>query len=184
MEERMAISHKIGGLEIRRATENDIPLLLSLIKELAEYEKLSGEVKATEMKLRESLFGNRPAAEALLGYLDNKPVGFAVFFHNFSTFLGRPGLYLEDIYVKPECRGKGIGRALLVYLASLARERGCGRMEWAVLDWNESAIKFYKGLNAIPLNEWTVFRLTGEALDNLARDKSDFLVSGKRPDQA
>jgi len=180
----MAIRHKTGSLEIRRATENDIPLLFSFIKELAEYEKLSGEVTATEKNLRESLFGSRPAAEALFGYWDNKPVGFAVFLHNFSTFLGRPGLYLEDIYVKPEYRGKGIGRALLVYLASLARERGCGRMEWAVLDWNESAIKFYKGLNAVPMDEWTVFRLTGEALDNLARGKSGFPVSGKRPDPA
>jgi GNAT superfamily N-acetyltransferase len=155
-------------LEIRGATEDDVPLLLSLIKELAEYERLSHEVVATEEMLRGSLFGERRVAEALLGYLGDDPAGFALFFHNFSTFLGRPGIYLEDLYVRPEFRGAGVGRALLVHLAGLARERGCGRLEWSVLDWNEPAIGFYKGIGASPVGGWTVYRVTGEALEELA----------------
>jgi GNAT superfamily N-acetyltransferase len=155
-------------LEIRGATEDDVPLLLSLIKELAEYERLSHEVVATEEMLRGSLFGERGVAEALLGYLGDDPAGFALFFHNFSTFLGRPGIYLEDLYVRPEFRGAGVGRALLVHLAGLARERGCGRLEWSVLDWNEPAIGFYKGIGASPVSGWTVYRVTGEALEELA----------------
>jgi GNAT superfamily N-acetyltransferase len=155
-------------LEIRAATEDDVPLLLSLIKELAEYERLSHQVVATEEALRESLFGKQPVAEALLGYLEDDPAGFALFFHTFSTFLGRPGIYLEDLYVKPEFRGAGVGRALLVHVAKLARERGCGRLEWSVLDWNEPAIGFYRGIGASPLSGWTVYRVAGEALEELA----------------
>lgn len=161
----------MAGLEIREATEGDVPLILSFIRELAEYERLSDEVVATEEVLRESLFGERTGAEVVIGYDDGDPAGFALFFHNFSTFLGRPGLYLEDLYVKPEKRGRGIGRALLVHLAKLAKERGCGRMEWAVLDWNEPAIKVYEGVGARPMDEWTVYRVTGEALKNLAAER-------------
>ncbi len=158
-------------LRIRTATEDDVPLILSLIRELAEYERLCHEVSATEDVLRESLFGERQGAEALICYHDSAPAGFALFFHNFSTFLGRPGIYLEDLYVKPELRGKGVGRAMLVYLAKLAKERNCGRLEWSVLDWNEPAIRLYRSIGAVPMNEWTVYRLTGEALDLLsARD--------------
>jgi GNAT superfamily N-acetyltransferase len=154
--------------EIRFATEDDIPLILSLIKELAEYERLSHEVSATEDVLRDSLFGGRRVAETLLAYLGGEPAGFALFFHNFSTFLGKPGIYLEDLYVKPELRGAGVGRALLVRIARLAKERGCGRLEWWVLDWNEPAIGFYKTLDAVAMDDWTVYRLTGNALDKLA----------------
>ena len=151
-------------LQILSATENDIPLILWFIKQLAEYEKLSHEAVATEELLRENLFGKNAVAEVLLGSHQEKPVAFAVFFHNFSTFLGKPGLYLEDLFVIPEMRGKGFGRAMLARLAAIARERNCGRFEWAVLDWNEPAIGFYKGLNAVPMSEWTTFRMTGDAL--------------------
>lgn len=155
-------------VEIRTATEADVPLILSLIKELAEYERLAHEVSATEDLLRESLFGERQVAEALLGYHEGDPAGFALFFHNFSTFLGRSGIYLEDLYVKPELRGRGVGRAMLVYLAKLARERKCGRLEWSVLNWNEPAIRLYRGIGALPMDGWTVYRLTGESLEGLA----------------
>ena len=155
--------------EIRPATEEDVPLLLRFIKELAEYEKLSHEVSATEEVLRESLFGERRVAEALLAYLGDEPSGFALFFHNFSTFLGRPGIYLEDLYVRSEFRGSGIGQALLVHLAKLAKERGCGRLEWWVLDWNESSIGFYESIGAVAMDDWTVYRVTGDALESLAR---------------
>ena len=137
--------------EIRPATEDDVPIILSLIRELAEYERLSHEVVATEGLLRESLFGERRGAEVLIACCKGAPAGFALFFHSFSTFLGRPGIYLEDLYVKPEFRGRGIGRALLTHLARLAKERGCGRLEWAVLDWNELAIKLYKSIGAVPM---------------------------------
>jgi GNAT superfamily N-acetyltransferase len=157
-----------SNFQIRRATERDVPVILSFIRQLAEYERLSHEAVMTEDILRDSLFGSRPAAEVLLGYLGDGPVAFAVFFHNFSTFLGRSGLYLEDLFVIPEMRGKGFGRALLVELAKIARERRCGRFEWSVLDWNEPAIKFYKAIGAVPMDEWTVFRVTGEALKRLA----------------
>lgn len=153
---------------IRPATEKDVPLILSLIRELAGYERLSHEVSATEDLLRESLFGERRGAEVVIGSHADEPAGFALFFHNFSTFLGRPGIYLEDLYVKPEFRGKGIGRAMLAYLAGLAKERNCGRLEWSVLDWNEPAIKLYRGVGAVPMDDWTVYRVTGEALDELA----------------
>ena len=155
-------------VEIRVATEDDVPLILALIRELAEYERLSHEVVATEETLRDSLFGERRVAETLLAYLGDDPAGFALFFHNFSTFLGRPGIYLEDLYVRPEFRSAGVGRTLLVRIAGLAKERGCGRLEWAVLDWNEPAISFYKRISASPVSGWTVYRLTGEALEELA----------------
>ncbi len=158
----------MSKIEIREAKIEDVPLILQFIRELADYEKLLHEVVATEEILRETLFGPRPGAEVVIGYADQKPAGFALFFHNFSTFLGRPGIYLEDLYVKPEFRGNGFGQQLLSYLAKLAKERNCGRLEWWVLDWNESAIKFYKSLGAIPMDEWTVFRVTGNALDELA----------------
>ena len=154
--------------EIRPARQEDVPLILRFIKELAAYERLAHEVVATEDGLRESLFGERPGAEVVIGYCRGEPAGFALFFHNFSTFLGRPGLYLEDLYIKPEFRGRGYGRALLAHLAGLAKRRGCGRLEWWVLDWNEAAIKFYRSLGAVPMDEWTVYRVTGEALDRLA----------------
>jgi len=155
--------------DIRPAVVEDVPVILELIRELATYERAPNEVTATEEQLVEVLFGKRPAAEVLLAFEAKSPVGFAVFFHNFSTWLGRPGLYLEDLFVKPEKRGKGYGRALLVDLAKIARDRGCGRMEWAVLNWNESAIKFYRALGAKPLDEWTVFRLTSDGIATLAQ---------------
>jgi GNAT superfamily N-acetyltransferase len=157
-----------SNFQIRRATERDVPVILSFIRQLAEYERLSHEAVMTEDVLRQSLFGSRPAAEVLLGYSGDRPVAFAVFFHNFSTFLGRSGLYLEDLFVIPEMRGKGFGRAILVELAKIARERKCGRFEWAVLDWNEPAIEFYKAIGAVPMDDWTIFRVTGEALKRLA----------------
>jgi GNAT superfamily N-acetyltransferase len=153
---------------IRPATPDDIPLILAFIRELAEYERLSHEVCATEEQLHETLFGERPVAEVLLASLDGKPVGFAVFFANYSTFLARPGVYLEDLFVRPDARGFGLGRELLEYLARLTVERGWGRLEWRVLDWNASSIAFYKKLGAEPLDEWTIFRVTGKALQNLA----------------
>ena len=155
-------------MKIRAATREDVPTILQLIRDLAEYERAPKEVTATEEQLVDILFGKRPSAEVALGFENNLPVGFAVFFQNFSTWLGRPGLYLEDLFVKPEERGKGYGRALLVHLAKIARQRGCGRMEWAVLDWNEPAIEFYRALGAVPMEEWTVFRLTGEGITKLA----------------
>jgi GNAT superfamily N-acetyltransferase len=156
------------AFRIELATERDIPVILELIKGLAEYEKLAHEVVATEEGLRESLFGSHRVAEVLIGYAGAKAVGFAVFFHNYSTFLGRPGIYLEDLFVLPEWRRRGLGTQLLGRIAHTAVERGYGRLEWAVLDWNESAIKFYKKLGARPMHEWTVFRVTGEALERLA----------------
>jgi len=161
------------SLQIRKATEADVPVIVWFIRQLAEYERLLQEAVMTEETLRESLFGSRPSAEVLLGYYQDKPVTFAVFFHNFSTFLGRRGIYLEDLFVIPEMRGKGFGRALLVHLAQIARERNCGRFEWAVLDWNEPAIEFYKRLGAVPMSEWTIFRVTGKALDRLADGRSE-----------
>jgi len=158
------------SFQIRPATLDDVPTILSLIRDLAEYERAPNEVVATEEGLREVLFGTRPAAEVVLALEGKMPVGFAVFFHNFSTWLGRPGLYLEDLFVRPDARGKGYGRALLVYLARIARERGCGRMEWAVLDWNEPAVQFYRKLGAAPNEEWTVFRLTSEGIAKLAQE--------------
>ncbi|HVU22862.1 MAG TPA: GNAT family N-acetyltransferase [Opitutus sp.] len=149
---------------IRSATPADVPLILAFIRGLADYEKLSHEVEATEEKLRATLFGEKPAAECVLAFAGGAPAGFAIFFTNYSTFLAKPGLYLEDLFVKPEFRGRGLGKALLLYLAKLANARGCGRMEWAVLDWNQPAIDFYESLGARRLREWQICRLTGPAL--------------------
>jgi GNAT superfamily N-acetyltransferase len=157
----------VPGLQIRSATEADVPLILQFIRDLAIYEKLEHKVIATEETVRRTLFGNPRFAEVVFAEVDGKEVGFALFFHNYSTFLGQPGIYLEDLFVKPESRGRGIGKALLAHLAKLARERGCGRLEWAVLDWNTPSINFYKSLGAVPLSDWIVFRLTGEALEKL-----------------
>ena len=158
----------MSRIGIRPAVPGDIPLVLKFIQELAEYEKLSHEVTATEDQLRSTLFGARPVAEVVIASHDDVPVGFAVFFANYSTFLGKPGLYLEDLFVRPAARGNGIGRALLEYLARLTVERGWGRLEWRVLDWNEPSIAFYRKLGAEPLDDWTVFRVTGGALRALA----------------
>lgn len=155
---------------MREASGKDVPLLLSFIRELAEYEELSREVVATEDGLRESLFGGRRYAEVLIAEQDGAPAGFALFFHSFSTFLGKPGLYLEDLYVKPAFRGAGIGKRLLAHLARLAKERGCGRLEWWVLDWNEPAIRFYRAVGAEPMDDWTVYRVSGAALETLASE--------------
>ncbi len=160
-----------ADFKIRPAGVEDVPIILELIRDLATYERAPDEVTATEEQLVDVLFGERPAAEVLLAFEEKSPVGFAVFFHNFSTWLGRPGLYLEDLFVKPEKRGKGYGRALLVELAKIACDRGCGRMEWAVLDWNEPAIKFYRALGAKPMDEWTVFRLTRDGIAKLANSE-------------
>ena len=159
---------ELPKFEIRPARIEDVPTVLQLIRDLATYERAPNDVTATEEQLVDVLFGARPSAEVLLAFEQDTAVGFAVFFHNFSTWLGRPGLYLEDLFVKPEMRGKGYGRALLVHLAKIARERGCGRMEWAVLDWNDPAIQFYRKLGAKPMDEWTVFRLTGDGIAKLA----------------
>jgi GNAT superfamily N-acetyltransferase len=155
-------------VQIRFAERADVPLILRLIRALAVYEKLEDNVVATEEKVDRALFGPRPYAETLIAELAGEAVGFALFFHNFSTFLAQPGIYLEDLFVDPERRGAGVGRALLERLASIAVERGCGRLEWAVLDWNKDAIGFYDRLGATPNDEWTVYRLTGEALRALA----------------
>jgi GNAT superfamily N-acetyltransferase len=153
---------------VREASEGDVPLILFFIRELAGYERLSHEVVATEEGLRESLFGERRYAEVLIAEHDGEAAGFALFFHNFSTFLGKPGIYLEDLYVRPEFRGAGIGKKLLVHLARLAKRRDCGRLEWWVLDWNEPSIGFYKKLGAVPMDDWTVYRVSGAALEDLA----------------
>lgn len=156
-------------IEVRLARPDDAALVLQFIRQLAEYEKLSHQVVATEEQLRQTLFGARPAAEALIAELDGVPAGFALFFHNYSTFLARPGLYLEDLFVSPALRRQGVGRALFTRVARLAVERQCGRFEWSVLDWNAPAIAFYRSLGAEPLSDWTIFRLTGEALDRASR---------------
>ena len=156
---------------IRSATEQDVPVILDLIKQLAEYERLSDKVIATEQRIRETLFGERPAAEVLLASLDGEIVGFAVFFTNYSTFLAKPGLYLEDLFVKPHARGKGLGKALLARLAKIAIERECGRVEWSVLNWNEPSIRFYEALGAVALSDWTTYRLTGDSLAKLAGNR-------------
>jgi len=155
---------------IKPATPDDVPTLFALIKELAEYEKLAHEVVGTTKLLHDSLFGPRPVAEAVLGFMDDKAVSMAIFFHNYSTFLTRPGLYLEDLYVKSAYRGQGLGRAMFIYLAQLAVSRQCPRFEWQVLDWNEPAIKFYDNLGAQPKSAWLTYQLTGEALARLAEN--------------
>ena len=155
---------------ITPATPGDLPAILSMIRELAEYEKLLDRVTANEELLRASLFGPRPYAEVLMGRLDKKnTVGYALFFHSFSTFLARPGIYLEDVYVRPAARGCGVGKALLREVARVARDRNCGRIEWSVLDWNKPSIDFYLSLGARPLDEWTMFRLDELGIANLAR---------------
>jgi GNAT superfamily N-acetyltransferase len=160
------------SFEIRPATEADVPTILSLIRELADYERAPDAVVTDEAGLLEVLFGPKRSAEVLLALEDGQPVGFAVYFFNFSTWLGRPGLYLEDLFIRPTMRGKGYGRALLQRLAQIAQERRCGRMEWAVLDWNDPAIQFYRKLGAEPMTEWTVFRLTQEGIARLASGNS------------
>ena len=166
----MKVSTKIMNFTIRPATEEDVPVILSLIKGLAVYEKLAHEVVATEELLRDTLFGARPVAEVILGDFEGEPVSFALFFHNYSTFLGRPGIYLEDLFIKPEMRRKGFGKVMLAYVANLAKERQCCRLEWSVLDWNEPAWKFYKSIGATPMDEWTVHRVTGEGINRLAAE--------------
>ncbi|WP_018213498.1 GNAT family N-acetyltransferase [Desulfitobacterium hafniense] len=163
----MVIDTKLDDFKLRFAEINDAALILEFIRELADYENMLPEVIATEEVLRESLF-ERKMAEVVIGEYKNRPVAFALFFHNFSTFLGRPGIYLEDLYVKPDMRGKGIGKMMLAFLAKLALERNCGRLEWWCLDWNEPSIQFYKQLGAVPMDEWTVYRVDDEALAELA----------------
>jgi GNAT superfamily N-acetyltransferase len=156
------------SLRITTARESDVALILSFIRKLSEYEKLSHLVVATEDNIREHVFGPNPVAEVLLAYWDSEAVGFALYLRNFSTFLGQAGIYLEDLFVEPAHRGKGIGKALLTQLAKIAAERGYGSVEWSVLNWNTPSIEFYRGLGAVPLDEWTAYRLTGEALRRLA----------------
>jgi GNAT superfamily N-acetyltransferase len=169
---QMLIETNIDDLKLRFAEIQDAPLILEFIKELADYEKMSNDVVATEGNLVESLF-ERKMAEVIIAEYNNKPVAFALFFHNYSTFLGRPGIYLEDLYVKPEMRGKGIGKVILSYLAKLCIDRGCGRLEWWCLDWNQSSIEFYKKMGAVPMDEWTVYRVFDDELDKLAMKFSE-----------
>ena len=157
------------SLSIRAAARADLPLIAQFIRDLAEYERLAHEVRFDEAVLGDRLFGARPYAEVLIGEVDGEPQGFALFFHNFSTFEGKPGVYLEDLFVRPEARGTGLGKALLSALAQIAIERDCARLEWSVLDWNDPAIQFYKKLGAKPMDEWTVFRVDGDALNMLAQ---------------
>lgn len=158
----------MNKISTRPATEADVPVILDFIRSLADYEKLSDEVVATEEGLRETLFGGSRSAEVLIGCVDGVPAGFAVFFHNYSTFLARPGMYLEDLFVRPDHRGRGLGRALITAVARLAVERGCGRYEWTVLDWNTPAIEFYRGLGARMMGDWRIMRVTGDALRAMA----------------
>jgi GNAT superfamily N-acetyltransferase len=167
MPERFAT--RVPDLYIRYAARDDVPVLLSLIRELAEFEKLLHAMQASEAELAEELFGSKRVAEALIAELSGEVVGFALFFHNFSTFVGRKGLYLEDLYVRPHARRRGVGRALITFVAKIAVERRCGRFEWSVLDWNTRAIDFYRSLGAVAMDEWTVQRVTGDALERLAR---------------
>lgn len=167
-------------LHIEPATPADVPMILQLIRELAEFEKLLHEVTATEAQLHDGLFGPRPSAEVIMGRLapGGEVACFALFFHNFSTFLAKPGIYLEDLYVRPQFRGRGFGEEMLRHLARLALERNCGRLEWSVLDWNQRAIDFYKSLGAVPMNEWTMYRVTGEALQKLGTPGASDSVDG------
>ena len=160
----------LSDFEIRPAVVDDVPLILSFIKKLADYERLAHEVVATEESLRKTLFDARKTAEVAIGYFQNKPIGMVLFFHNYSTFLGRPGLYIEDLFVDEPYRRRGFGTALLRYVARLAIERNCGRLEWSVLDWNKPAVDFYTKAGAVPMSDWTVFRVTGQSLVNLAAE--------------
>ena len=165
----MSAGHQVSpAAAIREARLDDVPQILALIRELAQYEQLANEVVATEDLLEQTLFGERRTTEVILADSRGEIVGFALFFHSYSTFLGRPGIYLEDLFVKPAHRSKGIGKALLAHIARLALERKCGRLEWSVLDWNEPAIRFYRSLGAVPMDGWTVHRVTGGALRRLA----------------
>ena len=166
----MTSSTDISSFQIRSATKAGVPIILSFIKKLADYERLSHEVVATEEMLCETLFARRRTAEVAIGYFKREPVGFVLFFHNYSTFLGRPGIYIEDLFVDEAFRRRGFGGALLRRVAQLAVERNCGRLEWSVLDWNEPAIDFYRKLGAVPMSEWTVFRVTGDSLTRLASE--------------
>ncbi len=161
-----------GKFRIREAVEEDVPLILQFIRKLARYERLSHEVTATEESLRKNLFRKRRFAEVILAEYRRKAVGFALFFHNFSTFLGTPGIYVEDLYVDETYRGRGFGRALFNHIVRLVKKRGCGRMEWSVLDWNRPAIRFYKNMGALPLSDWTTYRLTEKALTKLANQRT------------
>ena len=160
----------VPHFDIHAATKADVSIILSFIKKLADYEHLSHEVVASEETLRKTLFGRRRTAEVAIGYFNREPVGFVLYFHNYSTFLGRPGIYIEDLFIDEAFRRRGFGGALLRYVAGVANERRCGRLEWSVLDWNEPAINFYKKLGAVPMSEWTVFRVTGKELEKLAQD--------------
>lgn len=162
------IDTNIENFKLRFACEEDIPLILSFIKGIAAYENMEAEVVATEETLMDSLF-KRKVAETIIGEYDGEPVGFVVFFYNFSTFVGRPGLYIEDIYVKPHMRGKGLGKEMFTFMAKLAVDKNCGRMDWVCLDWNEPSIKFYKNMGAVPMDEWTIYRLHGDSLRALAK---------------
>ena len=172
--EQTAASKQAGDnmtVQIRAATETDVPLILSFIRKLAEYGDISDEVFASEEDVRAALFGPHPVAAAVLAYAGNKPAGFAIYSYTFSSFLGRPGMFIEDLYVENAHRSRGIGKSLLIYLAKLARQRSCGRLEWAVLNWNERAMEFYQDLGAEAMDEWTTFRLGGEALERLASEQ-------------
>ena len=160
--------NKEEPIAIRPAISADLPLIAQFIRDLADYERLAHEVRFDEAVLGDRLFGARPYAEVLIGEIDGAPQGFALFFHNFSTFEGKPGVYLEDLFVRPEARGSGLGKALLAALARMAIERDCARLEWSVLDWNDPAIQFYKKLGAKPMEEWTIFRVDGDALEQLS----------------
>ncbi|HEY7672483.1 MAG TPA: GNAT family N-acetyltransferase [Gammaproteobacteria bacterium] len=162
------MTDEAADVRIEPGTKADVPVILSLIRQLAEYEKLAHEVTASEQVIRDSLFGPKPAAEVLLAHAGSVPIGFAVFFQNFSTFLGKPGIYLEDLFVLPDWRRKGVGKRLLSSVAALAVARGCGRFEWAVLDWNEPALRFYKSLGTRVMDDWRICRLTGDALQRVA----------------
>ncbi len=166
----MISSSDLPSFQIRAAIRDDVAVILSFIKKLADYERLSHEVVATEAGLRETLFGRRRTAEVAIAYYKKAPVGFVLFFHNYSTFLGQPGIFIEDLFIEETFRRRGFGEALLRYVAKVADERNCGRLEWSVLDWNEPAINFYRKLGALPMREWTIFRMTGANLKKLARD--------------
>ena len=173
-----------ADLQIRPAKESDAPLVLDFIRKLAEYGDISSETTVNGADLRAALFGPRPVAEAILAYVGGEPAGFAVYSFTFSSFMGKPGIYVEDLFVEYQFRSRGIGKALLVTLARLGRERGCGRLEWSVLNWNEQAMEFYQDLGAVPMEEWTTFRLTGEALERLAAGDVRRAVAFRGPGHA